>query len=92
MTSQAEIREWLKTAPEGATHMVVVVDKFDYDDYPVYYPDELFSDLLGEKTLANVIDYYQTRPMSGVMEVYALHLDHEAPLAERRAWHTESQS
>ena len=35
-TRQADIRDWLKRAPDGATHMLVVCDMFDWSDYPVF--------------------------------------------------------
>lgn len=35
--SREDIKRWLETAKEkGATHVVVVCDTFDWDDYPVY--------------------------------------------------------
>lgn len=35
-TTQADIRRWLEDArEEGATHVIVVRDTFDYGDYPV---------------------------------------------------------
>jgi len=34
--TKGEIRTWLLEAKkEGATHVIVVCDTFDYDDYPV---------------------------------------------------------
>lgn len=36
MTTREDIERWLNDAPKGATHMIVVCDTFDYEDYPVY--------------------------------------------------------
>jgi len=36
MITKTDIERWLKEAPKNATHMVVVCDTFDYEDYPVY--------------------------------------------------------
>lgn len=36
-TSQAEIRGWLLAGKKkNATHMIVVCDTFDHEDFPVY--------------------------------------------------------
>lgn len=40
MTTAVEIKQWLQDRvwrePEGATHMLVMCDGFDHEDYPVY--------------------------------------------------------
>lgn len=40
--TKEDIRSWLKRGKEsGATHMIVVCDTYDHEDYPVYVmPDE----------------------------------------------------
>jgi hypothetical protein len=82
MTTRAEIREWLEHAQfRGATHVIVVCDTFDGGDYPVQV-------MPGEDLVAKVTEY-NDKPMSRVMEVYALHLDLEAQLREYRAYHLE---
>ena len=36
-TTKQVIRRWLKEAKaKGATHMIVVCDTFDHEDYPVF--------------------------------------------------------
>jgi hypothetical protein len=60
----------------GATHVIVFCDTFDHEDYPTYVmpgTDPRVAAKGGE--------------MQVVMEVYALHLDLEAQLSERRAFH-----
>jgi uncharacterized protein YegP (UPF0339 family) len=81
-TTKADIRGWLERAKrEGATHMIVVCDTFDYDDYPVMVmPGEDARTKMGEYTSEN---------MQRVMECYALHLDWDKQLGEHRAMHTE---
>ena len=37
MTTKHEIAQWFdRGVSEGATHMIVVCDTFDHEDYPVY--------------------------------------------------------
>ena len=64
-TSVAELKEWFETGKEKkATHMVVVCDTFDWEDFPVYVePQQDVS-----KVIANL-----TNPssMNKVMEVYS---------------------
>ena len=81
-TSQEDIRGWLERAKEKrATHLIVVCDTFDHDDYPVFV-------MPGEDVHARVA-HYSGNNMQTVMEVYAMHLDLEAQLRERRAHHLE---
>ena len=75
MTTINTIRTWLKEAPENKTHMLVVCDTFDYEDYPVY------TDNLNES-----LKKYQNASMQKVMEVYNLHVDIEAQLDAARTW------
>lgn len=81
--SKEDIRGWLRAGKaEGATHVVVVCDGFDYDDYPVYvFPGE---------DVRERAEAYKKKEMQRVMEVYALHLDIEDQLSEYRAFHYES--
>lgn len=81
-TSRNEIREWFERGVrDGATHMIVVCDTFDYEDYPVYVsPGENPNTKAGQ---------YRGQNMQSVMEVYALHLDMETQLAEHRSFNYE---
>lgn len=78
-TTQDDIRGWLmKGKTAGATHVMVVCDTFDYDDYPVYVkPDE---------NIQKQIERYDGVNMQRVMEVYNLALPFFPQLSERRAW------
>jgi hypothetical protein len=75
MTTKAEIREWLAKAPDCATHMLVMCDTFDHDDYPVY-----FNNVAQAQKRADKPDL-----MERFMECYRLDMDHEQQLAQSRA-------
>lgn len=77
MTTRSEISEWFDEGlKKGATHMIVVCDTFDYDDYPKYVmPDEHVREMaanLGE--------------MQKLMEVYNLELNKREQLDQPRAF------
>jgi hypothetical protein len=83
-TTRDDIRGWLERAKkEGATHMLIICDTYDWEDYPVNVPPH--------KKVADVYKQYNGLNMQKVMEVYALHLDIEAQLKERRAYHLEDK-
>lgn len=67
-TTKSDILGWLQEGQErGATHMIVVCDTFDYEDYPVYVmPDEDVRKRESE---------YNGKNMQKVMEVYKLDSD-----------------
>lgn len=78
-TSRQMIREWFERGvAQGKTHMIVVCDTFDHDDYPVYVCP-------GESS-HKVAEAYNGKDMQRLMEVYDLRKPMEAQLAERRAW------
>ena len=80
MTTQDDIREWLKQGKkEKATHLIVVVDTFSYEDYPVFVKKK--------EDVNEVFNKYDKKGMQRVMEVYSYALDLEAQLAEKRAFH-----
>lgn len=79
-TSKQEIRTWLEEAKAaGATHMLVVDDTFDHEDYPVNVPKD--------KDPHEVVKKYSNMSMQKVMEVYDLSMDIEQQLSEFRAFH-----
>lgn len=83
-TSRQEISEWFERGVSaGATHMIVVCDTFDHEDYPVYVgPDE---------DLRKEYDKYNGKNMQRVMEVYVLDPSRkEAQLSEHYAFHFEA--
>lgn len=79
MTSVHEIAAWFDAGVrDGATHMLVVVDEFDHDDYPVYVA-------AGTDPQAEV-DRFDSSSMQRVMEVYNLTKPKQPQLASRRVW------
>jgi hypothetical protein len=80
MTTKQEIGAWFDRGlayPEKPTHMLVVVDGFDHEDYPVFVkPSENVHD---------VYNAYNGPNMQRVMEVYNLQGDKEQQLNEFRA-------
>jgi hypothetical protein len=75
-----DIRRWLTTGKaNGASHLLVVCDLFDYDDYPVY--------VIAPTDVKEIAESYHGVNMQKVMECYDLSLDLEMQLAERRSWH-----
>jgi hypothetical protein len=79
-TTREDIRRWLKEGkPKGATHMIVMCDTFDYDDYPVY---------IGPcQNIRSEVNKRNGRNMQKVMEVYSYNHDLEDQLTEHRAFH-----
>lgn len=78
-----EIGKWFDEAvARGATHMVVVCDDFDYEDYPVpVMPGEDPRQIAAE---------YDGKSMQRVMEVYCLSMNRNAQLGEHRAFHYQA--
>lgn len=83
MTTRDDIKRWLDRGLEMTprpSHMLVVVDKFDYGDYPVY----AFS---VDEARTDFTNFSDPKMMMGVMEVYSYSLPLDEQLAERRAFH-----
>lgn len=80
MTLKEDIRDWVTRGnSENATHMLVVCDMFDYDDYPVFAKSKEDAELKYEQ-------YEDTENLSKVMEVYNLSMDIEDQLNEHRSF------
>ena len=78
--SKEQIREWVERGIKtGATHVIIVCDRWDYEDYPVYVDKD--------QSVNHEIDIRDGRNMLKVMEVYNLSMDIEEQLEEYRAWH-----
>jgi hypothetical protein len=79
-TTKEEIKAWLENAKsKGATHMLVVCDTFDYEDYQVH--------VMPGESVEKAIEKYKNMSMSKVMEVYSLSLPIDTQLKEFRCWH-----
>lgn len=72
-----DIQRWLENPKKDSTHMLVVCDTWDYDDYPVYTKD-----------VHESIKYYRSASMQTIMEVYDLSKDIEEQLNTNRVWNT----
>lgn len=78
--SREEIRMWVYEGKKrGATHVVIVCDTFDYDDFPVFVRPGQDPHKVGRGE------------MQRVMECYSMALDLDAQLAEHRAFHYETE-
>lgn len=80
--TKADIEGWVRDAKkDGATHLIVVCDTYDWGDFPVkVMPDEDVNKAVAEHSGKN---------MEKVMEVYSMKLDIEKQLAEHRAYHLD---
>lgn len=78
MTTKEEIDDWFEHGRKRrATHMLVVCDTFDHEDYPVF-----------AMTPADCLAKYKSPGvMQRVMEVYDLDADKASQLRETRAMH-----
>lgn len=70
-----DLRRWFQEGvDQGATHMIVVCDTYDYEDYPVYVSES-----------ENVRE--RSKEFGKVMEVYSLTMSMEYQMSEHRAFH-----
>lgn len=77
----ADISRWFdEGVDKKATHMIVVCDTFDWEDYPVYV-------MPGQDAKAVADKYASGDNMQRLMEVYDLKLSKAAQLGEARSFH-----
>ena len=80
--SLSDIKGWLERAKnEGATHLIIAVDTFDFDNYPVYVTEKENVEKEYERIISS--------SMQGVDEVYNLSMDINKQLKEHRAMHID---
>lgn len=81
VTTREMLSRWLDQlyGNKNLTHMIVVCDTFDYDDYPVY--------ISSDEDVKEKEAEYAGKNMQKVMEVYSRNHTREEQLAERRAFH-----
>ena len=85
MTTRSTIASWFREGErQGATHMIVVCDTFDHEDYPAY--------ATSDAEALEKYDRYNGKNMQRVMEVYDLRLPREAQLDEHRAFHLPARA
>lgn len=72
-----DILRWLDEAKQqGARWLIVAVDRFDWENYPIYVmPNDSFW------------EQFPSGDMQGVDEVYDMEMDLDEQKAERRAYH-----
>ncbi len=80
MTTRAEIEGWLDRlyASDDQTHMIVVTDTFDYEDYPRYVGIN--------ENIYDVLASIRGQDMTKVMEVYSRALTKDEQLDQQRAF------
>lgn len=77
-TETSDIRGWLERGKEeGATHLIVVCDTWDYEDYPVF---------VSPKESVRKVEAEHSKDMQKVMEVYNLSMDWDKQLSEHRSF------
>jgi len=76
-TTKEEIRQWLDEGKaKGSTHVIVVCDTYDWEDYPVF--------VLSGQDIEKVIPEYK-KNMQKIMEIYCLDEDFDKQLSQYRA-------
>lgn len=76
--TKADIRKWLMEGKEqGATHVIIALDTWDYDNYPVF--------IQPGQSVKEKVDSYNSK-QDRIDEVYNLSLDIEQQLNQRRVW------
>lgn len=76
--TKQDIRDWfLRGVSDGKTHMIIVCDTYDHEDYPVYCSSI--------EDAHKQYDDHNGVNMQTVMEVYNLSQDMESQLNEHRA-------
>ncbi len=78
-TTRQDISSWFdQGVKKKATHLIVVCDTFDHEDYPVYAANEAEA--------SKKYTEYNGPNMQRVMEVYDLRMNKEQQLNEHRAF------
>jgi len=79
--SLSMIKRWLDQGESiGATHVIIALDTYDHDNYPVYVmPGQIAKDQ---------VKRIQAGKMQSVDEVYSLSMDIDKQLSARHTWNT----
>lgn len=78
--SREDISRWFDTAKkQGATHLVVACDTFEWEDYPIYV-------MPGQNVHEIVAPLKRRENMQSLMEVYNLNLDKAVQMNEHRSY------
>ncbi len=77
--TRQDIRSWFDRGVKSkATHLIVVCDTFDHEDYPVFVQE---NENVHEKAKE-----FNGKNMQRIMEVYNLSMDRDAQMDEHRAF------
>lgn len=77
--TRSEVEEWVQEAQRrGATHLIVMVDTFDWEDYPVY--------IMGDQNINEELSKRSGKNMQRVVEVYNMQMNIKKQLAESRSY------
>jgi hypothetical protein len=77
-TTKEDISSWIKLGQDqGATHLIVVCDTWDYTDYPVY--------VMPTEDVHTQYTHYNGPNMQRVMEVYNLQKEIDFQINAHRA-------
>lgn len=82
--TRQDIEYWLNVAKiKDSSHLIIAVDKFDYENYPVY----IKKDQLIEKEIRHI----QSQSMQGIDEIYNMSMDINQQLNQQRAWNIQTE-
>jgi len=77
--SRTDIERWLDSAKEkGASHLIVAVDTYNHDNYPVYVGHN--------EDIRKEIERVENGSMQGIDEIYNMSLDIDKQMSEYRAY------
>lgn len=83
--TRRDISRWFDNGVEkGATHLIVVCDTYDWEDFPVYVHP-------GQNAREEATKHMGVN-MEKVMEVYSLAMSKDSQMAEHRAFHYEQET
>jgi hypothetical protein len=76
-----DIERWLKEGKDkGATHVIIALDTFDHDNYPVF--------VFAHEDIKKCVKTIKSESMQSVNEVYNLSMDINAQLSAPHVWNT----
>jgi len=80
--SKQDIRRWLKEAKgkKNCTHLIVALDTFDYENYPVF--------VFKRDNISECVETIQGEDMQSVNEVYNMSMNIEEQLSAAHVWNT----
>ncbi len=81
--SKSDIETWVRAGKKkkNCTHVIIVCDDWDYEDYPV--------EVLENQDIEEEMKKYNFGNMQRIMEVYSMKMDIDKQLLEYRAHHPD---